>query len=73
MESDRMVIHVRELILTRNGQLQFSMLTIIYGLTLSGFECISDYSILPDGTIELNHSILPQGNMPKMLPPIDYP
>lgn len=70
-ESDRMVIHVRELILTRNGQLQFSMLDkYLHGLTLSGFECISDYSILPDGTIELNHSILPQGNMPKMLPRI---
>lgn len=67
----RVMVHVRELVLTRDGQLQFSMMDkYLNGLTLSGFECISEYSILADGTIKLDHTVLPQGNMPQMLPRI---
>ncbi|MEZ4898793.1 MAG: glycoside hydrolase family 2 TIM barrel-domain containing protein [Saprospiraceae bacterium] len=68
-DGDRVVIHVRELVLTRGGATSFSMMDrYLNGLTLSGFECQYTYTIFADGTIKVDNIVLPQGNMPQMLP-----
>lgn len=67
-------IYVREIALTHQFEGNVRSLThLIEGGTsgnIGGFESIYEYLIDGNGTIEINHNLMPQGNMPQMLPRI---
>jgi len=66
-------IYVREVALTRQDQNATSLDYLIEGGAageLGGFESIYEYKIYGDGTIEINHNVMPQGQMPQLLPRI---
>lgn len=67
--SGKVFIHVREMALVGGGKTNIGKLDMyISGRTLSGFESIYDYAVSGDGTLEINHRVLPQGTMPAFLP-----
>lgn len=65
------VINVREFALVDGGTRNFSQLDMyISGRALSGFESQYEYIITGDGSVTINHTVRPQGNMPALLPRI---
>jgi len=65
------VIIVRELALVDGGVRNFSQLDMyITGRTLSGFESLYEYIITGDGAVNINHTVIPQGTLPALLPRI---
>jgi beta-galactosidase len=68
MESGKqVVITFREICLTGNSTKEQRDL-YIWGMQANGFENLYTYTIHGDGTIELQHTINPQGHMPLWLP-----
>jgi len=64
-------VYVREQVLVNGGSTDIDQMDMyIRGLTLSGFESIYEYTVSGDGTITVDHSVRPEGNMPQMLPRI---
>ncbi|WP_167618189.1 glycoside hydrolase family 2 TIM barrel-domain containing protein [Maribellus sediminis] len=66
-------IYVREVALTRQDQNTVSLDYLIEGGAagaIGGFESIYEYKIFGDGIIEVKHSVMPQGQMPQLLPRI---
>ncbi len=67
-------VYVREIVLTKQNENSVKSLNYLIegGASgkLCGFESIYDYSITGDGSVKINHTVLPQGDMPQMLPRI---
>ncbi|RKD90886.1 beta-galactosidase small subunit-related protein [Mangrovibacterium diazotrophicum] len=66
-------IYVREVALSRQDQNAASLDYLIEGGAagaIGGFESIYEYTVYGDGTIEINHNVMPQGQMPQLLPRI---
>ena len=74
-EADGIVcVYVREVALTRQDRdVVTSLDYLIEGGAagaLGGFESIYEYKIYGDGTLEIIHKVMPQGQMPQLLPRI---
>jgi beta-galactosidase len=64
-------VYVREQVLVNGGATDIDQMDMyVRGLTLSGFESIYEFTVSGDGTITVDHSVRPEGNMPQMLPRI---
>jgi beta-galactosidase len=67
----KIIIRVREQALVNGGREKLTMMDrYIQGRILAGFESIYEYTVSGDGSIVIDHSVLPQGTMPQMLPRI---
>jgi len=70
-KNGKVFVLVRELSLVDGGARNFTMLDRYRsGKTLSGFESTYEYTVSGDGSIEMKHTVVPQGNQPQMLPRI---
>lgn len=70
-DGGKVILYVREQALVNGGREKLTMLDrYIKGRTLSGFESIYQYTVSGDGSVVVDHRVLPQGTMPQMLPRI---
>jgi beta-galactosidase len=68
---DAVIVDVREVVLFNRDTAQMSQRDLyIYGFTAPGFENVYRYTVYGDGTVNIYHSVNPQGNMPLWLPRI---
>ena len=66
----KVYVDVREVCLTGSSMNKEKKDLYIWGVQINGFENLYSYVISADGVINLNHKVLPQGNMPLWLPRI---
>jgi len=65
----KVTLQVRELALLHGGSENPTVMDrYMRGIILAGFESVYNYTISGDGSIEIDHTLLPQGTMPQMLP-----
>jgi beta-galactosidase len=70
-DDGKVMVYVREMDLVDGGAKHFTRMDrYLSGRTLSGFENIYEYTVYGDGSISVNHTVMPQGSMPQMLPRI---
>jgi beta-galactosidase len=70
-ENGGVYVYVRELAIVDGGTQKITRRDMyISGKTLSGFESVYEYTISGNGTVNIKHSVMPQGSMPQMLPRI---
>lgn len=63
------VVYVREQALLDGGNKKLNRLDMyIKGLTMNCFESTYEYTISGDGSVVINHNLMPQGSMPQTLP-----
>lgn len=68
---DEVSVYVREHALVDGGREVLTRRDLyIRGRTLTGFESVFEYRVRGDGSIVVDHRVLPQGTMPQMLPRI---
>jgi len=66
----KVYVDVREVCLTGSSKNKEKKDLYIWGVQINGFENLYSYVISRDGAINLNHKVIPQGNMPLWLPRI---
>lgn len=66
----KIYVDIREICLTGSSKQREKKDLYINGIQSNGFESLYSYVITADGTINLHHKIIPQGNMPLWLPRI---
>ena len=66
---DKVILRVREICCTKSNDLEKKDL-YIFGRQSNGFENLFTYTIDGDGSMTIQHTVLPQGNMPLWLPRI---
>ncbi|MEI6137991.1 MAG: glycoside hydrolase family 2 TIM barrel-domain containing protein [Mariniphaga sp.] len=66
----KVYVDVREICLTGSSKKKEKKDLYVYGIQSNGFENLYSYVISNDGVINLNHKVIPQGNMPLWLPRI---
>jgi len=65
-------VYVREVALTRQDKNTLTSLDYLIeggaAGAIGGFESIYEYKVYGDGTVDIKHTVMPQGKMPQLLP-----